>query len=97
MVVLALTQPYARREGGLAKSFVEEVSLQEMALAGGIALIACLGLLRARGILLLCLVIAFTLLTGSYFRHRLGGITGDSLGAHNELMTALIWLFGCVQ
>ena len=97
MVALALTQPYVHREGGLAKSFVEEVSLQELALAGGIALIACLALMRTQGILLFCLVGGFTLLWGSYFRHRLGGITGDSLGAHNELMTALVWLFGCIH
>jgi len=94
MVLLALTQPYARREGGLARSFVEEVSLKELALAGGIALIACLAFLRTEGLLLLCLVVAFTLLVGGYFRHRLGGITGDSLGALNECMTALVWLFG---
>ncbi|MDH7499396.1 MAG: adenosylcobinamide-GDP ribazoletransferase, partial [candidate division NC10 bacterium] len=94
MVLLALTQPYARKEGGLARSFVEEVSLKELSVVGGIALIACLALLRTEGLLLLCLVVAFTLLVGGYFRHRLGGITGDSLGALNECMTALVWLFG---
>ena len=96
MVLLALTQTYARREEGLGRSFVEEVSLQELALAGGIALIACLVLLRGKGIVLLCLIGGATLLVGSYFRRRLGGITGDTLGATNELMTALVWIFGCI-
>jgi adenosylcobinamide-GDP ribazoletransferase len=97
MVALALTQPYARKEGGLAKAFVEKVGLPEVALSGGMALIACVVLLRLKGLLLLCLVGAFTLVLGSYFRRRIGGITGDSLGAHNELTTALVWLFGCIH
>lgn len=97
MVVLALTQPYARREEGVGKSFIEEVSLRQATLAGGVALIACLALLKAKGALLFCLIGGSTLLLGSYFRRRLGGITGDTLGANNELMLGLIWLFGCIQ
>jgi adenosylcobinamide-GDP ribazoletransferase len=97
MVISALTQPYARREDGLGRSFIEEVSLQDLALAGGIALVACLILLGTKGLILFCLVSGLTLLLGNYFRYRLGGITGDSLGANNELMMALVWFFGCIR
>ena len=97
MVALALTQPYARKDEGLSKSFIEEVSPTEVLLTGGIALLACLVLLWTRGLFLFCLVGGFTLLLGNYFRHRLGGITGDSLGADNELMMALVWVSGCIQ
>jgi adenosylcobinamide-GDP ribazoletransferase len=97
MVTSALTQPYARKEEGLGRSFVEEVSLVELALAGGIALVACLALLWTKGLVLFCLVVGVTLLLGSLFRYRLGGITGDSLGANNELMMALVWIFGCIR
>jgi cobalamin synthase len=54
-------------------------------------------LLWTKGLILLCLIGVFTLLMGRYFRHRLGGITGDTLGAHNELVTALVWVFGCLR
>jgi adenosylcobinamide-GDP ribazoletransferase len=97
MVVSALTQPYARKEEGLGKSFIEEVGLKELTLAGGIALVACLILLGTKGLVLSCLVGGFTLLLGNYFRHSLGGITGDSLGANNELMMALVWIFACIH
>lgn len=96
MVVLALTQPYARRQEGLGRAFVEEVGPVELLLSGGIALFACLVLLWTKGLILLCLIGIFTLLMGRYFRRRLGGITGDTLGAHNELVTALVWVFGCL-
>jgi len=97
MVVSALTQPYARKEEGLGRSFIEEVGLQELTLAGGIALVACLILLGTKGLVLSCVVGGFTLLLGNYFRHSLGGITGDSLGANNELMMALVWIFACIH
>ena len=97
MVVSALTQPYARKEEGLGRSFIEEVGLQELILAGGMALVACLILLGTKGLVLSCLVGGFTLLLGNYFRHSLGGITGDSLGANNELMMALVWIFACIH
>jgi cobalamin synthase len=97
MVISALTQPYARREDGLGRSFIEEVSLQDLVLAGGIALVACLILLGTKGLILFCLLSGLTLLLGNYFRFRLGGITGDTLGANNELMMALVWFFGCIR
>ncbi len=97
MVTLALTQPYARREGGLGRSFVEQVSLKELGLAGGVAVVACTALLGIPGIFLFCLVSGFALLLGAFFRSRFGGITGDTLGASNEMMMALVWFFGCIQ
>ena len=97
MVTSALTQPYARKEEGLGKSFIEEVGLVELALAGGIALVTCLALLWTKGLILFCLVVGLTLLLGNFFRYRLGGITGDSLGANNELILALVWIFGCIR
>jgi adenosylcobinamide-GDP ribazoletransferase len=81
----------------MARSFVEHVSLKELGLAGGVAVAASTALLGIPGIFLFCLASGFALLLGAFFRSRFGGITGDTLGASNEVMMALVWSFGCIQ
>jgi len=51
----------------------------EAAALGGIVLLLCLGLLA--GLLLIALLALFTALFLRYLQHRLGGQTGDTLGA----------------
>jgi adenosylcobinamide-GDP ribazoletransferase len=34
--------------------------------------------------------------TGSYYRHRIGGVTGDCMGATTQLAEVAIYLLGAV-
>jgi adenosylcobinamide-GDP ribazoletransferase len=90
-VHLAVRLPYARAEGGTAEPFVREASAASLPvawmLAAALPVIACgpLGFwLAPPGLLLATLL-------GLWFRARVGGATGDLLGAAGELTeTALL-------
>ncbi|MBI1864667.1 MAG: adenosylcobinamide-GDP ribazoletransferase [Nitrospirae bacterium] len=83
--------PYARRDGGAGKDFVEEVDGRALllatlcviviagALAGWGPLSPIGGLGAAASVGALCVV------SGIFFRRRIGGVTGDTLGAASEI------------
>ena len=89
LVLLAYLSPYARPEGGLCHAMTTGVSFKT--LAG--ATLSALGLawLAAGGPGLLILVGAglAVWLASYYFQKKLGGITGDALGATNEVLEVL--------
>lgn len=93
MVTVAWMSPYARSEGGLAASFLPHLSwVHIVAATGGLAA----GLVWGFGILGTSLIV----LTGSMVvvavwagcRLWFGGITGDTLGATNEVSEILFLL-----
>jgi adenosylcobinamide-GDP ribazoletransferase len=90
MVLLAYLSPYARPEGGLGQAMTLGVSprvLTGASLSAGALSWLILGL---PGLLLCVAAGALVWLAGLYFQHRLGGITGDVLGATNEILEVLI-------
>lgn len=93
MVTVAWMSPYARSEGGLAASFLPHLSwVHLVAATGGLAA----GLVWGFGILSTLVIV----LTGSMVvvavwaacRLWFGGITGDTLGATNEVSEILFLL-----
>ncbi len=90
MVFLAYLSPYARPEGGLGQAMTSGVTGR--ALLGATLSALALALLTAKisGLLLLAAAGAVVWLLGIYFRKRLGGVTGDVLGAANEVLEILV-------
>lgn len=88
-VVLASFCRYLRPEGGTAAVFVDLIGERETLLATGTLLLACFVLFGLKGIFLLFLfgLAAMTLIR--YFEVRLGGVTGDVLGASTEVIEVL--------
>jgi adenosylcobinamide-GDP ribazoletransferase len=97
-VALAGCCRYVRPEGGTGAAFVEQVGWRQMLLAGVTLAAAALALFRWQGgALLLLLALAAAVLKG-YYDRRLGGVTGDLLGAATEVveiftLLALLALF----
>lgn len=93
MVMGTAALPYARKEGGLALPFTEHLSRREIVPATAVlaaALVVLFGSLAA-AVALAGVGIALLLLL-ELFRRQCGGITGDMLGALNELTEVLFLL-----
>lgn len=89
MVLVCFRSPYARLEGGLAKPFAENLIAREMAFSLASAFGIALLLLGVKGILVFLGVSLFSLAYRFFFIKKLGGVTGDILGAGNELVELL--------
>jgi adenosylcobinamide-GDP ribazoletransferase len=93
MVVGAFHVTYARSEGGLAQPFLAHLSWQHLCVAtvtAGLVLTLLLGTWPA----LCCLLIGAALvrLSTAWFHRMFGGVTGDLLGATNEVAEILFIL-----
>ena len=86
MVMGGIGAPYARREGGLAQPFLQQLSGREVLGATavlGIAYVLSVGLV---GALIGCVAIAVIVRGITALAQKLlGGMTGDTLGATNEV------------
>jgi adenosylcobinamide-GDP ribazoletransferase len=90
MVLLAYLSPYARPEGGLGQAMTLGLSPRVLAGAGLSAGALSFLILGLPGLALFIATGALVWLGSLYFRHRLGGITGDVLGAANEVVEVLV-------
>ena len=96
MVQLACFSPYARATGGTGELFVRGIRLRHHIAALLLALGSVWLFGGWHGVCIGVLVGLVTLGLQVYFYRRLGGITGDVLGATNELHEALVLLLATV-
>lgn len=92
IVQLAFSHSYARTEEGKAKVYAGNIGKKSFLNAGLFSLVASIILFGWQGILLFIIIILFTIGLGRYFERRIGGITGDNLGAGEELNELMILL-----
>jgi adenosylcobinamide-GDP ribazoletransferase len=92
MVWVCYRSPYARSSGGLAKPFSENLTAREMVISSASALGIALLLWRLEGIAVFLGIGLFNLGFRLFFLKKLEGITGDILGAANELSELLCLL-----
>jgi adenosylcobinamide-GDP ribazoletransferase len=92
MVALAVLAPYARSEGGTGSVFVEGVGRRELFLATLILAAVLIGFFQLWGLTFLAALILIVIALERYFKARLGGVTGDILGAVCEWSEAFFLL-----
>jgi adenosylcobinamide-GDP ribazoletransferase len=91
MVSIIFTFPYAKRYGmGLA--FKQGANWQRLTITTVISLVIAIALLKLWGLALMAALWLIAFGIASYFRSRLGGLTGDNYGAINELAEVLVLL-----
>lgn len=89
------TSHYAREEGK-ARCFVEYAGKTEL-LAGSIfTLILFLLLMKLEGVILLVLSFLSVFLLINYVKKKLGGMTGDTIGAISEIAEVVVLFFGLI-
>jgi len=91
-VALLASLPYVRVEYSKSSRFGNKITPRQVAMVLVIATILSLLLLRFQGLLCLGAAIAVTIVCGLYFKARIGGITGDCLGATNQLVELSAYL-----
>jgi len=85
-VALAGVCRYIRDEGGTGGVFVDNVGEREMLIATATLTIAAVILFGLKGLLLILLLGGVGMTLWRYFESRLGGVTGDVLGAATEIV-----------
>jgi adenosylcobinamide-GDP ribazoletransferase len=91
-VVLAVSCRYLRGPEGTGAVFLEHASERELLIASGSLIAVALALFGLQGIFLIFLLGITAMLLIKYFEIRLGGVTGDVLGASSELIEVLALL-----
>ncbi|MDT8316697.1 MAG: adenosylcobinamide-GDP ribazoletransferase [bacterium] len=84
MALLTHIAPYARDEG-LGRPFVEGLTLKRVGIALSLTLVISFIAAGMTGIIILLIVTALGLLWSRWFIKKIGGITGDVIGAFNEV------------
>jgi len=83
--------PYARRDGK-AKVFMQNMNSKIFFLSTIVTVICAFAIWRLEGLVALLIIAGCVYLSGNLFSRKIGGITGDTLGATIEL-TEVITLF----
>ncbi|MCH8903867.1 MAG: adenosylcobinamide-GDP ribazoletransferase, partial [Bacteroidetes bacterium] len=87
--------PYARREG-MGPGFQAGRTRWQIAAGFAVALAASIGLAGVAGVVLLAIASLVALALGRWMARMLGGLTGDSYGAINELAAVAVLLAAIV-
>jgi len=94
MVPMACLAGYARESGGLGESFASN-SRATLLIATVLAAAVLFLALGLRGLAALAVLGALTWPVTVFFKRRLGGVTGDVFGFHNEV-AELVFLLLCL-
>ena len=91
MVSAIFTFPYAK-SSGMGLAFKQGANWQRLTISTIIALAVTVIILKLWGLVLIAALWLIIFGIASYFRSRLGGLTGDNYGAINELAEVLVLL-----
>lgn len=93
---LALLLPPAREQTGQGARVAGRINALTFA-AGTIVTIAAVAVaLKLQAVAVMLAAVLVTIITAAYYRRRIGGITGDCLGATNQLTEMAVYLIGAL-
>jgi adenosylcobinamide-GDP ribazoletransferase len=91
MVYSIFAYPYARPTG-LGRAFKDAVSWPHLALATLVTAVAAGVLFKVAGVVVLAGSWVVVILFAAYLKHQLRGLTGDTYGAINEIVTTTVFI-----
>jgi adenosylcobinamide-GDP ribazoletransferase len=93
---LAFFLPPAREQTGQGAQVAGKITILSL-VAGTLLTLVILGLaLRMKALWAGLAAVVMTVASGAYYRHRIGGVTGDCLGATNQLAEMAVYFAGVV-
>ena len=98
-VLLASSLPYARSEGGTAGAFVQGAGKSHLLISSLLAILFLAMIFHDNPLKTVALVsaaISAALLAGITAYRKIGGVTGDVLGAGSELAEIFVWTAGAL-
>ena len=95
MVFLMFLFPYARTSGK-AKTMIEGAKLRRIVFSSSLALIFSTIVSGYPALVIFVTLGAFVALAGRFITNRIGGITGDIIGAVSEISEVLVLFMVCV-
>lgn len=87
--------PYARQEGK-AKVFIQGMNFKVFIFTTIIALICAVAIWKIKGLIILGIIAISSYIIGKFINNKIGGITGDALGAINELTEVIVLFSICI-
>ena len=94
--VLACYLSKYAKEFGKARFFIEYASLKEVIIGGLITVTLLYVLENWKGLFLFIPVLAAAFLLINYIKRRIGGMTGDTIGAVSEIIEVCVLLFSLI-
>ena len=86
VVYAVIAYPYARGEQGMGAGFKKEANWFSLAFATAFTLATALVLMQLEGLAVMAGAWLISVLIATYLSRRLGGLTGDTYGAINEVV-----------
>ena len=86
---------YARKKG-MSNGIIEKNGKKDVAVSIVITAVLSIGILRLKGLIVLALAILFILFFMENVKRKIGGITGDTMGASLELTAILVLFAGII-
>ena len=96
MAALGAWLPYARTDGGLGAVAGGDGRRRGLAVATATAVLLLAAVAGALAVVFGAITVGMTVAAGFVCRRRIGGFTGDTLGATGELTEAAVWLTAVV-
>ena len=90
MVELSLFSEYARSTNGIGLPFTTYLRKREFLFASATAILVSFVLLGIKGIIIMIVIGIFILGSAKFLKVKIGGITGDTFGAINEISEVLV-------
>ncbi len=94
MSYLSVFMPYARKKAGIGKPFVENAKTKDAVIAFAVSFVLVAIAAKGAGIAMLFSGFFITFLLRLLYMKKLGGVTGDLLGATSEIIETLLLICG---
>ncbi len=96
-VLIAILIPYARKNGGTARGFVQGAKIRHLLVASALTLLIAAGLCRIDGLSAMAAAFGAGLILALWAKKMFGGVTGDVLGMSSETVETLVMGFGALS